>query len=154
MPFGHDIIKQNSLLTGCGKCFFQHGVVVGRNDHGLVGQYMDPLLDGLEDVLGLLGIVARNHHHIAWLFGEHLLQEIAAGIDFLFPAGGIFGAAVVIADPLKVALYLRTLRGIDMHYTIHLVVHGLLDQASMKMARIEIHQFHFSFKRAKHGISS
>jgi hypothetical protein len=52
----------------------------------------------------------------------------------------LFLAGIELPNALQMVIEILSLRGIDIDHRGDLVIHGFLDQSSMKMTRIEGHQ--------------
>jgi hypothetical protein len=144
MTLGHDVVEQRAAFLRECERLLQLRQVGWRDDHGLVGQHIQPGLDGAQDVLSLVRVVARENDDVAALLLQHAFEIVRPRVELGAPVRRLVLALVEALDALQMFEHVITARCVDMHQRVDAFVHELLHQRGVEVARIERHDTHRS----------
>ncbi len=139
----HDVVEQEVLFFGCGKCFLQQFEAFGIDRHGFVCKNIEACIDRLIDILGFKFVVAGEYDNVARFLVEHFLKVVGTCVDFLHPMRRVLLAVVVCLNLFEVRAYFVTIRSKNVHHRIDLLIHRFLNEIGVKMSRIESDQLYF-----------
>ena len=144
VPFRHDVIQKDIFLLGNGKTLFEQLEIPTVNRHRLIRKDVDARFERFLDILRLFAVVARLHHHVPFLLGQHLFEEIRARVNDFIPLGRILGTGVESFDSFQMFFYVETGGCVHINIFRNLRIGYFLYQCRMEMPRVQRNQLYLT----------